>query len=1341
MKVTRPDGSFAGSAYQDNCTTGTDEVGRQRRVCSDALGQTIEVDEQSAGSPSLPAQGVLTISGALVTANIAAKGSFTITGTEQSAVSATPGSGTVTVGGNEVSKSLLSHSATPATGSVTINGTEGSTTIDPCADQGFGKSCPKTVYDVGKVTVTINGVPATVSYGQGSSGTTITSALVTAFGTNSTFVVSSSGNVLNVKAQTAGTAGNAITLSSSTQGSDFSGSVSGPTLANGTDDAYTLVYDTGNVGASVNGLSKSVTYDQNSNGTTIASALASAFNADSTSSVTASASTNIVTFTTKATGTGTNYPLSATSSMTSTNFSTPSFTPTTSGTTLTAGQNATTFDAGSVSVTVNGTSYNTSYSSSTDNAGSLAASLASQINASSTRVVDASASGGTMSLTAHTAGSAGNAITIAASWQHTSSTTFPNSSFTDSASGTNLTGGADSSTDSGTLTATVGSLTTASVPYGTANNATSAQVASALAKVLGVSGSPVVVNGVSGSTIGLVYKTVGTAGNGLAVVVTPTSSQPAIYPNGTFGSLTSLSGGATATSGSLSTPYVTKYVYDTLGRMRCLEQHGDAATGTGCSADPTLDASSPWRIRRFDYDSLSRRTSETTPESGKTCYGTYDANHQCVPAYDDDSRLLTKTDARGVVTQFTYDDLNRLLGATYSDGSLANSFRYDYSTFNGITIENPIGRAVAATTANGMIAQMTSYDVIGRVKAVYQCTPAFSTCQASTATYDAIGDPLTVTYPNGFTMRYTYDIAGRVLAASDSNGNNYAQGAVYAPFGGQQQLTMPNFFFSNVFNNRLQEASSYAGNGGALVLFNKQYNFDATGHNAGDLLSIVNLKDQSRNQSFSYDGLDRLIQASEGSRWSNVYVIDAWNNLRQKVGMTSTSENIAATVDVRNRLTSYQANGATMNFVYDEDGDVRSDGRLGYSYDAANWLRAAGATTYSYDANGRRVSKTGGPNYWYGPSGQLLAESDAAGNWTNFVYFGERRLARKDTNGAVRYFVNDYSLTTNVFADANGTILEERDVFPWGATVTGVGQSGSNNKFWFAGQEQDDESGLSNFGARYYSPLIGRFLSVDPIKAPPDRLFSPYRLNLYAYARNNPTGFVDLDGREDRPGDQAIVDNLLQLHEMCNRIQSESGSSDFAIAQTKASAMGLWNQFKAIYHRSTPPSIEFQRYVASKTDELLAPGERNGEIVMALLRSIGEFIDEVGAALDLAELSKTKTDEPDWAQPNFIFANTYMAFFMRQWNAEHHDQYGWVEPHKPPMPAFSNAALGVPMVARGLESIMYGVAALVGLPSSVPAVNVWDRNHSAQGGSFGGGCGGACGGGSYAKEVDKTKGN
>jgi RHS repeat-associated protein len=67
----------------------------------------------------------------------------------------------------------------------------------------------------------------------------------------------------------------------------------------------------------------------------------------------------------------------------------------------------------------------------------------------------------------------------------------------------------------------------------------------------------------------------------------------------------------------------------------------------------------------------------------------------------------------------------------------------------------------------------------------------------------------------------------------------------------------------------------------------------------------------------------------------------------------------------------------------------------------------------------------------------------------------------------------------------------------------------------------DDESGLYNYGARYYGPALGRYVSPDwsakPTPVPYADFSNPQTLNLYAYSHNNPTTLVDPDGHCGTP--------------------------------------------------------------------------------------------------------------------------------------------------------------------------------------------------------------------------------
>jgi RHS repeat-associated protein len=92
----------------------------------------------------------------------------------------------------------------------------------------------------------------------------------------------------------------------------------------------------------------------------------------------------------------------------------------------------------------------------------------------------------------------------------------------------------------------------------------------------------------------------------------------------------------------------------------------------------------------------------------------------------------------------------------------------------------------------------------------------------------------------------------------------------------------------------------------------------------------------------------------------------------------------------------------------------------------------------------------------------------------------------------------------------------------------------ASKTYKFTGKERDTESGLDNFGARYDSSSMGRFMSPDPLAG---RTEDPQTLNRYVYVRDNPLNLTDPTG----------LDFYLQCnnsdHSGCTQVQTDPNNN------------------------------------------------------------------------------------------------------------------------------------------------------------------------------------------------------
>ena len=119
--------------------------------------------------------------------------------------------------------------------------------------------------------------------------------------------------------------------------------------------------------------------------------------------------------------------------------------------------------------------------------------------------------------------------------------------------------------------------------------------------------------------------------------------------------------------------------------------------------------------------------------------------------------------------------------------------------------------------------------------------------------------------------------------------------------------------------------------------------------------------------------------------------------------------------------------------------------------------------------------------------------------YANGLHIAENR------SGTLEYYHQDHLGSTRLKTDGNGDSIYDTNYIPFGSTY---GESGSE-EFKYTGK-REDSTGLYYYGARYYDPQVGRFITEDPITG---SLYDPHSLNRYVYCRNNPHKYTDPDGR------------------------------------------------------------------------------------------------------------------------------------------------------------------------------------------------------------------------------------
>ncbi|HEY2346995.1 MAG TPA: RHS repeat-associated core domain-containing protein [Xanthomonadaceae bacterium] len=510
--------------------------------------------------------------------------------------------------------------------------------------------------------------------------------------------------------------------------------------------------------------------------------------------------------------------------------------------------------------------------------------------------------------------------------------------------------------------------------------------------------------------------------------------------------------------------------------------------------------------RSFVYDGNQRLCKRVEPETGANLIA-YDAANN-VNWTESGSTLTSTSSCDNValpvdaVTR-TYDHRNRLLTETVP-GSTPIAWSY-----------YPDGALQTLTSGSGTSANVWSYTYNMRRMPVTEQLAIDGRIETVTHAYNVLGIETGLTYPSGFALSFAPNALGQPTKAAAS-----ATGVTYFPNGGMSGFTYGNGIVHTLTQNARElplRSLDLAPSGSAIL--DDTYAYDAN----ANVASITDGTTNSANtRAMAYDGLDRLTQTQAPNQWwiSATTSYDGLDNiLTNQVGNVP-SYLSTYTYDPATWRLSTVSGYHTMALTYGQRGNLRSrgSGQDSYTFDGINrMLSVDGKESYVYDGYGRRVKVTrtsdGKTDYpVYDMSGRLITEDDQRSNKTidylnlNGSLVSKRVATLGNTTYTVTYEHTDALHSPTYETNAAGALTRAERYTPYGEPSDRTYSQGPG----FTGHVTDVATGLTYAQQRYYDPVIGRFLSTDPVQAD-DKGGS---FNRYWYADDNPYGFTDPDGRD-----------------------------------------------------------------------------------------------------------------------------------------------------------------------------------------------------------------------------------
>lgn len=518
----------------------------------------------------------------------------------------------------------------------------------------------------------------------------------------------------------------------------------------------------------------------------------------------------------------------------------------------------------------------------------------------------------------------------------------------------------------------------------------------------------------------------------------------------------------------------------------------------------------------MEYDDVGNQISLTDPDAGTTTY-----------EYAADGTLLKQTDARGIVTNNTFDSLGRLSKVRVGE----NTIEYTYGTDGNDNLQ------LTKMTMGGNSIEYQEFDKYGRPHKEVRTIEDKGRYEFGYH-YDERNRLDKTIYPGGLEVAHEYDNYGFKVG-------NIADGRISWQLGAYSGLVTETYYFGWYCVRRTKDNN---GHEKSVTLLEKLRPIRFS-----DLKDEGNLSLMTVNSNMSMKPKERF--PGKAKDWHNVCYDSITGNLlaRQRCNhsvevfeydnldrLTSVSTSTAKTVTEQGQLTN------VMNISYASNGNILSKTGVGdYAYNSTfkphavmsvdntdGMIPSDALSTVFNDLgkiqsienedNSKRMDIVYGPDLerWYSTlttDGQEERATIYLGNYEKimengvtreFYYLDSNTIIIKE-NGKFRPYL---ALTDNLgsilsVVDEDGANVFDASYDAWGQQSVTLNEIGLHRGY--TGHEMLSEFGIVNMNGRLYDPVLGRFFSPDNYVQLPN--FSQ-SFNRYSYCLNNPLKYTDPSG-------------------------------------------------------------------------------------------------------------------------------------------------------------------------------------------------------------------------------------